>query len=121
MEGKNPDDRARRPSDDERGRSDMADAPKDATPQGKKTPTGGTLRPMAITLFGTNGFIGKNLAGWLAEHDPKNVTIALAGRNREKLVFLKQQLLTVHQGEMDWRIVEADAIDEDAMTELAKN
>src|SRR5699024_3814719 len=121
MEGKNPDDRARRPSDDERGRSDMADAPKDATPQGKKTPTGGTQRPVDITLFGATGFIGKILAGWLAEHAPKDVTIALAGRNREKLVFLKQQLLTVHQGVMDWRIVEADAFDEDAMTELAKN
>ena len=99
----------------------MADAPKDATPQGKKTPTGGTQRPVDITLFGATGFIGKILAGWLAEHAPKNVTIALAGRNREKLVFLKQQLLTVHQGVMDWRIVEADAFDEDAMTELAKN
>ena len=99
----------------------MADAPKDATPQGKKTATGGKQRPVDITLFGATGFVGKILAGWLAEHAPKDVTVALAGRNREKLVFLKQQLLTIHQGVMDWQIVEADAFDEDAMTKLAKN
>ena len=99
----------------------MAYAPKDATPQGKKTANGGKQRPVDITLFGATGFVGKILAAWLAEHAPKDVTIALAGRNREKLVFLKQQLLTVHQGVMDWQIVEADAFDEDAMTKLAKN
>lgn len=71
-----------------------------------------------ITLFGATGFVGKIVANYLAEHAPKNAKIALAGRNREKLMFLKNQLLNVHQGVLDWKIVEADAFDRESLDEL---
>ena len=73
-----------------------------------------------IVVFGATGFVGRLVAGYLAGHAPPHLTIALAGRSREKLERVREELGREAQ---DWPLVVADAADEaslHAMCEDAK-
>jgi short subunit dehydrogenase-like uncharacterized protein len=73
-----------------------------------------------IVVFGATGFVGRLVAGYLAGHAPPQIKIALAGRSREKLERVRQELGRPAQ---DWPLVVADAADAaslNAMCEDAK-
>ena len=42
-------------------------------------------RGLDIVVFGATGFVGRLVAGYLAEHAPDGVRIGLAGRSEERL------------------------------------
>ncbi len=69
---------------------------------------------MDIVVFGATGFVGRLVAGYLAEHAPAGVTIGLAGRSREKLERTAAEL------GVDWPLVVADTGDEASLTALAE-
>jgi short subunit dehydrogenase-like uncharacterized protein len=62
-----------------------------------------------IVVFGATGFVGRLVAGHLAGHAPPQLAIALAGRSREKLERVRQEL---GRGAQDWPLVVADAGDD---------
>ena len=68
---------------------------------------------MDIVLFGATGFVGRLVAGYLAEHAPAGVTIQLAGRSREKLERTAAEL------GVDWPLVAADTSDEASLVAMA--
>ncbi len=77
-------------------------------------------RPIDITLFGATGFVGRLTAFYLANSsDAAGLSIALAGRNHNELVRLKESLAHAHPHTSDWKIVEANAISTDDMDQLA--
>ena len=63
---------------------------------------------MDIVVFGATGFVGRLVAGYLAEHAPDGVSVGLAGRSREKLERTAAEL------GVDWPLVVADAGDEES-------
>ena len=69
---------------------------------------------MDIVVFGATGFVGRLVAGYLAEHAPAGVTIGLAGRSREKLERTAAEL------GVDWPLVVADSDDEASLAALAR-
>lgn len=74
-------------------------------------------RELDIVLFGATGFVGRLTARHLAEHAPAGLRVALAGRSRERLENVRQALAGA-AGE--WPLVVVDAMDQDAVTDLAK-
>jgi short subunit dehydrogenase-like uncharacterized protein len=68
---------------------------------------------MDIVVFGATGFVGRLVAGYLAEHAPAGVTIGLAGRSREKLKRTAAEL------GVDWPLVVADTSDEASLAAMA--
>jgi short subunit dehydrogenase-like uncharacterized protein len=58
-----------------------------------------------IVVFGATGFVGRLVAGYLATHAPPEVSVALAGRSREKLERVRAEL------GRDWPLVTADTTD----------
>jgi len=68
---------------------------------------------MDIVVFGATGFVGRLVAGYLAEHAPDGVSVGLAGRSREKLERTAAEL------GVDWPLVVADAGDEESLAALA--
>jgi short subunit dehydrogenase-like uncharacterized protein len=68
---------------------------------------------MDIVVFGATGFVGRLVAGYLAEHAPDGVTVGLAGRSAEKLERVRDALA------VDWPLVVADASDEASLTAMA--
>jgi short subunit dehydrogenase-like uncharacterized protein len=67
---------------------------------------------MDIVVFGATGFVGRLVAGHLAEHAPADVTIELAGRSREKLNRTAAEL------GVDWPLVVADTSDEASLAAM---
>ena len=68
---------------------------------------------MDIVVFGATGFVGRLVAGYLAEHAPDGVSVGLAGRSREKLERTAAEI------GVDWPLVVADAADEESLAALA--
>jgi short subunit dehydrogenase-like uncharacterized protein len=66
-----------------------------------------------LVVYGATGFVGELVAGYLADHAPAEVRIALGGRSRERLEKLRGRL------GVDWPLIVADADDEIAMAKLA--
>ncbi|MEV4127308.1 saccharopine dehydrogenase NADP-binding domain-containing protein [Nocardia sp. NPDC049707] len=73
-------------------------------------------REFDLVLFGATGFVGKTTAQYLAEAAPAGARIALAGRSREKLGALRDQL---GPAAAEWELIAADAGDSDALGALA--
>jgi short subunit dehydrogenase-like uncharacterized protein len=71
-----------------------------------------------IAVYGATGFVGKLTARYLAEHAPQDVTVALAGRSRDKLERLRTEL---GPRAADWPIVTADSSDKAALRTLAES
>lgn len=75
-----------------------------------------TDREHDLVLFGASGYVGVLTAGYLAEHAPPGVRIALAGRSKEKLEAARRELPAAAA---DWPILVADTGDGAALAELA--
>jgi short subunit dehydrogenase-like uncharacterized protein len=69
-----------------------------------------------IVVFGATGFVGKLVAGYLAGHAPRELSIALAGRTLEKLERTREQL---GRAAADWPLVVADSGDPASLTAMA--
>ena len=71
-----------------------------------------------IVVFGATGFVGRLVAGHLAEHAPPHLTIALAGRSREKLERTRAKL---GRAARDWPLVVAEAGDAASLNAMAQD
>ncbi|MEI4280723.1 saccharopine dehydrogenase family protein [Klenkia terrae] len=69
-----------------------------------------------LVLFGASGFVGKLVAGYLAEHAPEGARIALAGRTRAKVELVRADLPGRGRS---WPVLTADSADPAALAELA--
>jgi short subunit dehydrogenase-like uncharacterized protein len=69
-----------------------------------------------LVLFGATGFVGRLTAAYLARAAPPGTRIALAGRSRERLAGLRDQL---PEHARDWPLVVADTSDAGSVRELA--
>ena len=63
-------------------------------------------RSLDVVVFGATGFVGKLVAGYLAEHAPKGVRVGLAGRSRDKLASTQAELGPVAGS---WPLLVADS------------
>src|SRR6476661_7196900 len=73
-------------------------------------------REFDIVLFGATGFVGRLTAADLAEGEPADARIALAGRSRERLTEVRDSLGPAAAG---WELLVADASDATAVAGLA--
>jgi short subunit dehydrogenase-like uncharacterized protein len=73
-------------------------------------------RTYDLVVFGATGFVGRLLAGYLAEHAPSGTRIALAGRSRTRSEEVRAGLPPAAR---DWGIVEADTGDPASLAALA--
>ena len=87
-----------------------------------------TDRPHDIVVFGATGFVGKLVAKHLAAHAPAGTSIALAGRDRDKLAALRDELAGAPAADgrpattaADWPLIVADAASEADMRDLAES
>ena len=76
-----------------------------------------SARTYDIVLFGATGFVGRLLAGHLAEHAPAETRIALAGRSAQRCADVRDAL---PEAARDWAVLAADASDADALRALAR-
>jgi short subunit dehydrogenase-like uncharacterized protein len=68
-----------------------------------------------IAVYGATGFVGKLTAEYLARAKPEGVTVALAGRSKDKLERLRSDL------GVDWPVIVADSSDRGALRTLAES
>ena len=74
------------------------------------------VRDLDVVLFGATGFVGKLTAEYLARATPGEARIGIAGRSREKLERLREQL---GAPVTDWPLIVADCTDDAAVANLA--
>jgi short subunit dehydrogenase-like uncharacterized protein len=75
-----------------------------------------SARTYDVVVYGATGFVGKLLAGYLAEHAPPEVRIGLAGRSRERLQEVRDSLPPAAR---EWEVLTADSSDRPALDALA--
>lgn len=69
-----------------------------------------------LVIFGATGFVGRLIAGHVAEHAPAHLRIGLAGRSRARLDAVRSGLpVSAHR----WSLMEADSGDATSMSALA--
>jgi short subunit dehydrogenase-like uncharacterized protein len=73
-------------------------------------------RDLDVVVFGATGFVGRLLAGHLAEHAPAASRIALAGRSQERLERVREAL---PGAAADWPLLVADVGDPALIAALA--
>jgi short subunit dehydrogenase-like uncharacterized protein len=71
-----------------------------------------------IVLFGATGFTGRLVADYFAEHAPKAVRWAIAGRSREKLEAVKRDLVRTNPDLAGLPVLVADGHDEASLEAL---
>jgi len=70
-----------------------------------------------VVLFGATGFVGRLVAGYLADHAPDGVRIGLAGRSEQRLAGVRTVL---GDGASGWPLLVADSADPDSVAALAR-
>jgi short subunit dehydrogenase-like uncharacterized protein len=75
-----------------------------------------TDRNYDVVVYGATGFVGRLLAGYLAEHAPPDSRIALAGRSRERLQDVRDSLPARAR---EWAVLTADSSDRPSLDALA--
>lgn len=80
------------------------------------TPT--DARAYDVVLFGATGFTGKLVAEYLARKGPKDLRWAIAGRNREKLESVREELEEIDGGLSKLPILVADGHDQASLDAL---
>jgi short subunit dehydrogenase-like uncharacterized protein len=75
-------------------------------------------RPYDIVLFGATGFTGKLVAEYLARRAPKGLRWAIAGRNREKLESVREELEEIDGALAALPILVADGHDQASLDAL---
>lgn len=75
-----------------------------------------------VTLFGATGFVGRLTAEYLASHAPEGITIALAGRNRDKLTEIRDLVArnTTNAAVREWPLIVADSFDATSLHAMAE-
>ncbi|GAA2424841.1 saccharopine dehydrogenase family protein [Streptomyces macrosporus] len=81
----------------------------------------GPDRDHDLVLFGATGFAGGLTAEYLAAHAPEGFRWALAGRNREKLLRLRERLAETRPTCADLPLLHADAGDPRSLREVAES
>lgn len=77
-------------------------------------------RPFDIVIFGATGFTGQLTAEYLAAHGGASLRWALAGRNRDKLAQVREQLARIHPACAALELLEADAGDAASLERVAR-
>jgi short subunit dehydrogenase-like uncharacterized protein len=75
-----------------------------------------SARRYDLVVFGATGFVGRLLAGYLAENAPPSARIALAGRSRGRCEEVREALPPPAR---EWPVVEADSSDPASLAALA--
>jgi short subunit dehydrogenase-like uncharacterized protein len=73
-------------------------------------------RPLDVVVFGASGFVGRLIAGHLAEHAPAEARIGLAGRSEERLAAVRA---TLGPRAAEWPLVVADSADPASLAAMA--
>jgi short subunit dehydrogenase-like uncharacterized protein len=68
-------------------------------------------------VFGATGFVGRLVAGYLADHAPPGVRIGLAGRSERRLADVRAQLGATASS---WPLLVADSADPASLAALAR-
>ena len=74
-------------------------------------------RELDVVVFGATGFVGRLVAGYLADHAPDGVRIGLAGRSAQRLADLRARLGAAASG---WPLLLADSADPGSVGALAR-
>ncbi|ELT45637.1 saccharopine dehydrogenase family protein [Arthrobacter nitrophenolicus] len=75
-----------------------------------------TSREHDLVLYGATGFVGRLIAGYVAEHAPAGLRVGLAGRSTSRLEAVRSELPAAARG---WALIEADSEDADSIAALA--
>jgi short subunit dehydrogenase-like uncharacterized protein len=75
-------------------------------------------RALDVVVFGATGFVGRLVAGHLAEHAPAGMRVGLAGRSGARLDAVRDDL---GEPAADWPLLVTDAHDPDAVAALASS
>jgi short subunit dehydrogenase-like uncharacterized protein len=73
-------------------------------------------RHLDVVVFGASGFVGRLIAGHLAEHAPADARIGLAGRSEERLAAVRAQL---GPRAAQWPLIVADSADAASLAAMA--
>jgi len=74
-------------------------------------------RELDVVVFGATGFVGRLVAGYLAEHAPPGVRVGLAGRSGRRLASIRARL---GAGASSWPLLVADSFDRASLVALAR-
>jgi short subunit dehydrogenase-like uncharacterized protein len=74
-------------------------------------------RELDVVVFGATGFVGRLVAGYLADHAPPGVRIGLAGRSERRLADVRAGL---GAGAAAWPLLVADSGDPASLAALAR-
>jgi short subunit dehydrogenase-like uncharacterized protein len=74
-------------------------------------------RELDVVVFGTTGFVGRLVAGYLAGHAPGGVRIGLAGRSERRLAGVRAGLGAAAAA---WPVLVADSADPVSLAALAR-
>jgi saccharopine dehydrogenase (NAD+, L-glutamate forming) len=77
-------------------------------------------RQFDVVLFGATGFTGRLTAEYLARHAPADLRWAIAGRNRDKLAKLRDELASQTDAPGELEILQADVGDPDSVRRVAE-
>jgi short subunit dehydrogenase-like uncharacterized protein len=74
-------------------------------------------RELDVVVFGATGFVGRLVAGYLADHAPPDVRIGLAARSERRLADIQAQL---GDAASSWPLLVADSCDPASLAALAR-
>lgn len=74
-------------------------------------------RELDVVVFGATGFVGRLVAGYLADHAPQRVRIGLAGRSARRLAEVRSRL---GPAASQWSLLVADSADPTSVAALAR-
>jgi short subunit dehydrogenase-like uncharacterized protein len=74
-------------------------------------------RELDVVVFGATGFVGRLVAGYLADHAPPGVRIGLAGRSGRRLADTRARLGSAASS---WPLLVADSSDPASLATLAR-
>jgi short subunit dehydrogenase-like uncharacterized protein len=74
-------------------------------------------RDLDVVVLGATGYVGRLVAGYLADHAPDSARIGLAGRSRERLANIRARL---GAAAASWPLLAADVTDPASLAALAR-
>jgi len=77
-------------------------------------------REFDIVMFGVTGYTGGLCGKYLAKQYGTKIKWAIAGRRKEQLLKIRQDLIKLDPNLTNLSLIEADSFDEDSLIEMAK-